>query len=564
MAQPEARRDELLAELALMDAEDQQDASACPLLFFSTERRPSQRPFFYDTNKVCALLSGNKAGKDECLTARVAILFSRGQYEPLDLPGSFGPFRNMPRIAYGKPLQAWYCVPELDLWQKAIVPKLLNYLPRELLDKKKSSDGSGYNRGDSTIYLLDGSTITGKSYAGFKQDEGKSEGHDLDLVCLSEVPPYFLYKEALSRTLATAGKIWLACTRNEKTCRYPMAWIRNEIIRHPPEVKASAYFLSSKENSDALAAEAEARGLADVAKELRDNWQDSWNLMTEEERAVQLGGEWSGQAGLVFPSFNETQHIYGVKGMTSDVFVQMANAGAGEIVAGMDHGKGHPTVVTYFYIASRPIEQLQIIEGDWIAIWEYYRTHATVVTHLPSLQKNHRRFRPKQYWCDPHMWDDMDAMAGCSPAALYSDPKLLRDIVQARHPGSKVDDLLPVAPLGKGLNKPGSVSAGVQIITAMLKRRDDPFPWPRLRLLPCVKWGKRSFEEWMEKDTEQSGGDDKYSEILKDPMDSFRYPIQRLVGLHCADPLPEQPRMPFDAVTGIAFDQLCSLRGLGV
>lgn len=571
MAQPDPTISglELDAELALLEAEDEADARACPLLYFTTKHRPSQKPFFYDESMVCALLSGNKAGKDECLTARLAILFSRGEYEPLDLPGSFAPFRNFKNVVYGRPMRAWYVCPELDLWRSLIVKKLLKYIPKELLDGKKSADGSGYNRGDETIYLLDGSSIVGRSSTGFKQDKGKSEGDDVDVVCLSEGQPEWLFDECMSRILSTNGMIWYAVTRNSKTCSYPLGYIRSRIVRHPPNVKTSSYALSSEENNEAAAKEADELGLSELAKAIRDHWTNTWNTMTEEQRAVQLGGEWSGQAGLVFPTFNETEHIYRVQDVPdaklADVFTALAAQGYGEIVAGMDHGKGHPTVVTYFYVAKRPIEGLRLIEGDWVAFWEYYRTHATIIDHLPQLQANHKRFHPKQYWCDPHMWDDIDAMAGCSPVMLYSSPKQLRDIVQARHPGVQVADLTTVAPMSKGLNRPGSVSAGVQVLSAMLKRRAEPFPWPRLRMTSAVKWGKRGFEEWMEKDTETGGSDDRYSETLKDPVDSFRYPIQRLSDLHCEADEPEPSwQIPVDAYTGAGLDQLCSLRGLGV
>ena len=569
MAELSAHIAELEAELALMDAEDEADARACPLLYFTTRNRPSQRPFFYDTSTVCALLSGNKAGKDECLTARLAILFSRGAYEPKDLPGAFDMFRNMPNIAYGKPLRAWYCCPELDLWRSLIVGKLLKYIPSELLDSRRSGDGKGYNRGDETIYFRDGSTITGKSYTGFKQEKGKSEGDDLDVVCLSEGAPEWLFDESMSRILATNGMIWYAVTRNSKTCHYSLAYIRSRIVRHPANVKTSSYALSSEENNEASAIEAEERGMPRLAQAIRQHWKNIWNMMTEEQRAVQLGGEWSGQAGLVFPAFNETDHVYRAEGIPDDklpdMFTALAAQGYGEIVAGMDHGKGHPTVVTYFYVARQPIEGLWLLEGDWVAFWEYYRAHANIIDHLPQLQANHKRFRPLEYWVDPHMMDGIDAMAGCAPSVLYARPDKLYAIAHAANKGVSAGDMTPIAPMRKGLNKPGSISAGVQVISGMLRRRAEPFPWPRLRMTSAVKWGKRGFEEWMEKDTETGGPDDRYSETLKDPVDSFRYPIHRLVGAaSIAEDDTPQWHVPIDSFTGAGLDQLCSLRGLGV
>lgn len=571
MAERETQLDavDIDAELAMIDEADEVAAVACPLLYFSTELRPSQRPFFYDTHKVCALLSENKAGKDRCMIARTAILFGRGKYEPFDMPGSFAPFMNMRSIALGLPLRAWYCTPKLSLWHTAIAPTLLHYIPHELLDAKKSSDGSGHNTSNATIHFRDGSTIVGRSYQDFKQHRQGVEGDELDWVLLSEGPEDWVFSQMLSRTRTTVGKICLAATRNQMTCQHSLAWIHHKIVRHTADVSVSYYYLTSGENTEALAIEAERKGLLDVAAAIREDRRNMWNMLTDAERSVQMGHEWSGQHGLVFGDFNEHDHIYEVPGVSAErvpeLFRGLADEGYGDIVAGMDHGQGHPTVAEYFFVASRPIEALRIIEGDWIGIDEYYRAHAHDVDHLPSLQEKQRQLRPSQYWCDPHMKDDPPAMAGCSPAALFSDPAAFQRIIQARHPGATLSDLTPIGPLDWGMNKAGSVSAGVRVIAAMLKKRADPFPWPRLRLArDCQPWLRRSFEEWMLK-PDGAGGDDLFSEILKDPADAARYVIHRLADYHTAVP-DERPRysVPVDRLTGMDLDQLCSLRGLGV
>jgi len=570
MGEPESDRlAQIDAELAVISADEVRGERDYPLLYFSTELRPSQRPFFYDMSKVCALLSENKAGKDRCMIARTAILFARGKYEPFDLPGSFAPFLTMRSIALGLPLRAWYCVPKLSLWHTTIAPVLLQYIPHELVDGKKSSDGSGHNTSNATIHFRDGSTIVGRSYQDFKQHKQGVEGDELDWVLLSEGPEEWVFKQMLSRTRTTVGKICLAATRNQQTCQHSLAWIHHQIVRHGPDVSVSYYYLTSGENTEALAIEAERKGLPDVAKAIRDDYRNMWNMLTEEERAVQMGHEWGGQHGLVFGNFNEHDHIYEVPGVPPDripvLFRGLADEGYGDIVAGMDHGQGHPTVAEYFFVASRPIAALQIIEGDWIGIDEYYRAHAQDVDHLPVLQEKQRQLRPMQYWCDPHMFDPDSAMAGCSPAELYQRPERFQKLIHALHPGAAFTDLTAVGPLDRGINKPGSLSAGVQVIAAMLRRRAAPFPWSRLRLAKgCQPWLRRSFEEWMLK-PEGAGGDDSYSEVLKDPMDACRYPVHRLVDLHTAVP-EERPRywVPVDRMTGLDLDQLCSLRGLGV
>jgi len=570
MGEPESNRiAEIDAELAMQAPDELLGERAYPLLYFSTRDRPSQRPFFYDTHKVCALLSENKAGKDECLIARTAILFGRGKYEPFDLPGSFAPFMNMRGIALGLPLRAWYCTPKLSLWHTQIAPKLLHYIPRELLDTKRSSDGSGHNTSNATIHFLDGSTIVGRSYQDFKQHRQGAEGDELDWVPLSEGPEEWVFKQMLSRTRTTGGKICLAATRNQATCQHSLAWIHHQIVRHTADVSVGYYYLTSGENTEALAIEAERKGLPDVAEALRADQRNMWNMLNEEERAVQMGHEWTGQKGIIFGSFNENDHVYEVPGVPAEripvLFRGLADEGYGDIVAGMDHGQGHPTVAEYFFVASRPLAALQIIEGDWIGIDEYYQAHTLDVDHLPSLQEKQRLLRPSQYWCDPHMFDPDSTMAGCSPAELYQCPEKLQKLIHALHPGASISDLTPVGPLDKGINKPGSIAAGIQVIAAMLKRRPAPFPWPRLRLAKgCQPWLRRSFEEWMLK-PEGAGGDDSYSELLKDPMDACRYPAHRLADFHTAVP-DERPRfaIPIDRITGMGLDQLCSLRGLGV
>ena len=552
---------DLEAEIDLLRAQEEQAKRAYPLLYFSVARRPSQRAFFADTNKVCALLSGNKAGKDYLLTHRLAIAYCRGKVVPIEMPDAFKPFEDMRSIREGTPLRTRYYMPDLKLWHTTIVPMLLGAIPYELRDGKKSSDGTGHNKSDSTIYTTDGGWVAGMSYTGFRQDEASSEGAELDFACLSEVSPHALFKQMLSRTLTTAGKVWLACTRNEKTCPYPMAWIRHEIIRAPKGSGISHYFLSTEENVTALVAELDEGGYPEAARQLRENWQQTKGMMTPEEIAVQLGGEWSGDASIVFGSFDAERHRYEVPDMTPAVFAVLAREGYGEIWCGMDHGEGHPTVVLYIFRALRPLSMLDIVEDDCIVFDEYYRANTKMIHHLPALQERQRQYQPKAYVCDPRMWGTAPQ---ASPALLYTRPELLQGMMRGVGMECRLQDMTPIGPLRPGHNR---VEVGIQVVAAMLAARPEPFAWPQLRILHvngrCMApMLVKALEEWQRKpNAAELSGEEKYSEHMKDPCDALRYFAMAVRGVAPQADAASEFKLPVD-YNGIPLNMLAGL-GMG-
>jgi phage terminase large subunit-like protein len=522
------RLEEIAAKRARLAQRQAERAAAVPLLNFSVKRRPSQAPFFSDTHKVCGLFSGNQAGKDYCLDARTAILYCRGKILPREMPNAFEPFRKMVAIQQGRPLAARYYVPVLDTWEKVIVPNLLMMIPAELRDGSRSSDGSGYNRSDQTLWLKDASWIKGLSYEGFRQDEQKAEGVRLDMVGFSEVPPEALYDQAYSRTLQTNGMVWIAATRNAKTCPYPMGWIRSRIIRKGDGKHVQHYMLSTRENAYATAEEIGGEAGAELIR----NFEATVAALSPEDRAAQIDGEWSGEGGVVFKSFNDDDHLYDIPGVTPELFVDLAKQGWGEIVAGFDHSGSGVTYVPYLYHAFKPIEELRLAPQDWITISEYSRADARCIDNLPALQENQRRFKPTDYFCDPSMWSDTAGMCGFAPAVLYSDPSRLLGLVRAKEPDAFLEDMTPIGPLRKACNAPGSVDMGVQIISAMLLKRVGKYPWPRFRLLKgYTPHAKRGFEEFFRNsDTVLANGGAKYSPHCKDQIDAHRYPLAAFAG----------------------------------
>jgi len=514
----ESREDRLkglLAQRAALKAKDRRDAKRSPLLFFSTRLRPAQTAFFRDANKASAVLSGNQAGKDECMVVWLNILFGRGKYLPRDMPWAFDAFRDMPAIAYGTPLSAWYCVPELDLWRSVIVPKILKYAPRELLDSSKSADPNrpGYNRGDETIYWRDGSTITGKSYTGFRQDKGKSEGHPLDAVGMSEVPPEWLFDEAWSRTLSTSGKIRVVCTRNEKTCHYPMAWIRRRIIRAPKGSGMSHHFFSTYENQMALAQEADEAGFPEVAAAHRLNWQRTWDSLSPEDRAVQLGGEWSGMGGIVYKVFDENLHNYNSEASgrhaTPADFIALRDNGYGRIFAAMDHGCAHATCIAYFFVCTEPVPALELVEGDHIIIGEYRKEGWRVPQHIPLVKERHDVFKPEHIRADRHMWD----------AEATGQPPIVQMYGEALYGKGQPHGFVSAN------NVANTVTTGVNRVTTMLMPRIGNYPWPQLRMLrEDIPFIWEAFFSYQEKaNAKELSGDDKFREEYADEMDTVRY-----------------------------------------
>ncbi len=530
-------RDTLLRGIAAKKA-------ACPIKYFSTGGRPSQTPFFYDKHPITAVVAGRGAGKTMAVRARTVMAMTG--IEPLALPGSLALLPKPPIH-----IRDW-CVDLTRVVDEVLLPLYWELIPPALLDLDHGR--RGYNSEKHSIRLLTGTTAMFMSH---ELRKGAQEAAAVDINDFCEIPPERTYASQKARIFRRPlPYMWIEGTRAGQAMPWDVQWVDRRILRGGDGDAVSWHELDTMENLNAIAAE--QGGTEEGIEAILLRQKQIIDSMTDEERAVVVGGLADWTPGIIYKTYCDALHTYDVEGMTADVFVGMAREGWGDIWCGMDYGGAHPTVVEYCYVAKRPLPEVQIVEGDWIVIHEYYRANANVVHHLPALQERQRKFRPRMYVCDPHMWDKRPVVA---PAFLYAKPELLQRVETALGSARKLTDLTPIGPLRPGNN---NVDTGIQMVSALLMPRAEPFPWPRLRILRGqAPWLRRGLLEWQRKaDCELRVGEDKYTEHMKDPCDSLRYLVVAQPDRGNVPVGDYAPAVPVDPNTGIPLNYLTGLGGL--
>ena len=491
-------RDALLRRIA-------EKRAACPIKYFSTEGRPSQTPFFYDAHPITAVVAGRGAGKTMAVRARTVEAMTG--IEPLSLSGSLELLPKPPIH-----VRDW-CVDLTRVVDEVLLPLYWALIPPALLDTAYGR--RGYNSEKHSLRLLNGSSVMFMSH---ELRRGAQEAAAVDINAFCEIPPEATYTSQKARIFRRPlPYMWIEGTRAGQAMPWDVQWIDRRILRGGDGDAVSWHELDTRENLDAIANEqgVTEEGVAAV----KERQEQIIASMTDEERAVIVGGKADWTPGIVYKQYHDAVHTYDVAGMTREIFAALASEGYGDIWCGMDYGVGHPTVVEFVYIAKRPFRELKIIEGDWIVVAEYYRANANIVHHLPVLQEFQRLFRPQMWICDPHMYDKKPMIA---PVVLYVRPDILQKVETALGSPCKLPDLTPIGPFRPGDN---NVQAGIEVVSGLLAPRVEPFPWPKLRILQrAAPWLRRSFQEWQRKpDAELRVGEDRYSEHMKDAADALRY-----------------------------------------
>jgi len=516
----ELEGDDLDARIERLGRELMVDNPAASLMSF--EPWSMQQKFFYDDHMVCFVTSGNKAGKDYILCTRLAIAVTR--VEPIAL-------RDSLRYVPESPIHCRYYVPVAQTWEKSILPMLLEMIPAEFRNTARSADGSGYNQKDSTLHLLDGGWIQGCTYTGHKQDEARSQSVRLNLACLSEVPPQDLYDQLVgARTMLDPGsKVWGAMTMDARLSKYPMGWVRKRIILGG-DPNVTRLKISTRENVYGVAGIYKRSGRPDLAKQLIDGFEARWNALSPQDRAAQIEGEWAGMEGIVYNRFDEHENAYlDGEDVDPEVWAKLAQKGYGIVETGWDYGKAAPTSIQYYFLCRKGVEELQLVENDVIQFTEYYRAGARVPEHLPRVIELHKQLRPSAYFFDPHMDDSQD-----------DAPSVIRQYASAM---SQVCGPINVHP---GNNSPGSVDAGVEFVARLLTKREEPFPWPQLRVVkPRCPNAWESYICWsLVKGAENLASGEKYEEEYKHANDCTRYFLSRHGELRPPEPAWEAKPKP--------------------
>ena len=261
-------------------------------------------------------------------------------------------------------------------------------------------------------------------------------------------------------------------------------------------------------------------------------------ILPPEEVAIMLDGTGGVTMGQIFKRYDENIHTY--RGLGPEGFIALRDKGYGDFWCGMDHGGAHPTVVVYVFIATHPAPSLQLVEGDYVQVWEYYKAGSSVPSHIPRLKALHEKFKPKAYFCDPHMWDDDAKQPGRTVARDYGEAG--------------------IRPMYRGNNQ---VDPGIQAVDRLLMPRAGDFPWPRFRLVArCNQHTEDGFRIWSTKpDAMERSGSDKYSEVEKDTMDAVRYLVRAAPERHAH--IAQMPPVAVDGATGVPLDMFCALDAVG-
>lgn len=481
------------------------------------------KDFFYDDRLCIFIDGGNRSGKTTAVLNR-ASMAATGK-ESLFTPGALKCIRQPPPIA----TRIW-CEDILRCVREVLVPTLKRWLPPGMLDEKNGVDG--FNKETSQLRLTNESFFEMMSY---NLPGKKGESSKRDFVIFDELPSQSLFDRQWGRILDSGGRIWISATINEGLTKRDESWLGRRIKRGDKSV-FGRYTLDTK-TMVMMIAESEGGKRGDDIRRVF-NAIESGRVVSAEARDIILYGKGGVLGGVVYKQYDAHANTYEIEGAEPRHFLELVQRGYGDIYAGMDHGADHPTVIVYCYVAKRPVESLNLVEGDYVQIGEYFQRGLKVSQHIPAVLEYHRQLGPKAYFCDPHMWDrDEKVLSGPTVAYMYSEAG--------------------IGPLYRGDNS----EAGVHEVASMLCPRIGNFTWPRYRLLPRVNPETvDAFESWSNKpDSRERSGLDRYSEAHKDPMDSVRYLVRGHPDRQ-GEPAPE-PVMAseINAYTGVPLNLMQSL-----
>jgi len=417
-------------------------------------------------------------------------------------------------------------------------------LPPALLDESKGT--RGFNKGDSTLHLTNGSWVQFLSYS---MPAMKGESAAIDIVAFDEPPTEGIYDSQYARLATRGGHMIGAMTLDEQRATHGIQWVGRRIVRRENADGTEADWVEwwrcpTWANFKAMIAEAPTAIEAERIQRGYDNWRAG---LTEQERAVVLDGYGGYLTGLVYPDFRESTHAsYGL--VPPKDFAVLVRKGYGEIRCGLDYGLNHPTAMVWVYRHKKPaIPSLQLAEGDCIVYRVYkqggYRIKQNIarVRHL-STDADERLEPVLAVWADESIWSD-DGKEGLNVGQTF------------------VRDLRPWPVRRQSFRRK---KAGHERIRAMLAEREGAVPWPQLRFCKgvCKPLVMEMYEYHYKPESQRTGkSPDETNDLHDDAVDALRYaltsiPVARTrQSLH----LPGAPRHP---ITGVPLSNHVPLERL--
>ena len=511
------------------------DARAYPIAYY--QPRVTTLPFHMDcVHRTRFLLGGNRSSKSFSLIAEIVMAITG--IESIYTPGACSKFRKPPLM-----VRHW-CDGLKRVVPGVLLPIYYQLLPPSMLDESKGS--GGFNKGDGTLHLTNGSWVQFLSYS---MPARAGVAAELHVVGFDEPPTEDLYNSQYARVSTTGGHLLGAMTLDEHRATHSIQWVDRRIIRrenadgsHAPHVEW--WQIDAWTNFAAMIAEAETPEEAAAIQSGYDNWA---NGLSDEEADVVLYGKGGYLTGLVYSDFRESTHAsYDL--VAPAEFPELVRKGYGEIRCGLDYGMNHPTAMVWIYRHKRPaIPSLQLAEDDCIVYRVYKKAGLRIkqniarIRHLSTDAKG--RLEPVlAVWADESIWSD-DGKEGLNVGQTF------------------VRDLKPWPVRRQAFRKKKS---GHERIRQMLAARGGATPWPQLRLCKgvCKPLVTEMYEYHYVAESYRTGkSPDETNDLNDDAVDALRYGVISIPAARVRKG-PQLPGAQRHPVTGMPMSSYVPLRRL--
>lgn len=408
-------------------------------------------------NRIC--VAGNRAGKTEG-GAREAGFTSTG----------FHPYREVTTPNIG-----WVVTLDREIGISVVRPKILRYLPTDMVKRVTTDDVP-------MIELHNGSVIKFKSA---ESKWSKFQSAAVDWVWYDEEIPEKIFRECRIRLIDRRGCWWMTLTPVNG-----ITWIYHELIKPSidgdiPLSRLELFNWSSLDNT-ALS---------------REEFDEVFAGMSEDERRIRMAGEWVNRTGLILSEFDERVH------MVDPIPIPEW----WPVLGGLDQGTGHP-----FGAFLTTVDE----EGGLLC-WSTYRQSRRLISdHCIAIVQ---RFQKTMPWrVNQEVYDQVFDERGHRKAPPRQH--LLRDVRWAIDP-SAAQTKLELIPYGiVAENAIRDWDAGIERFNQLLRDRKEGRPGIRFVRGQCNEFVMEA-RTWSWKSAVEDGQKPTPNKVGDDVCDAGRYTV---------------------------------------
>ncbi len=386
---------EAAAEIERLNAVLERDKRANPLGYYIANPTPTL--FHQSSVRERWLFGGNQSSKSHSCCAELARWMLHQRTMRGRLPNGDVINITCPLPKEGKSLKARYYALDFNKIREILLPKLLGFLPRELINTKRGRDGYNSDTHIFSVHNRAGGPDHEVHFATYDQDLHKAEGGEFDIVAYDEPPPKLLYDANKLRLLAKGGYVWGAMTPLELEIPWDVSWVFHEIECKVDNVNLACWRINTLENKRNLDPEVFRR---------------VFGQMSKEQKKTRMRGEFAFLSGLVYKQFDPEIHL--VKPF--DV-MKRVERGQGTLYRALDHGYNNPTACLWFYVEG---------EGEDTCAYvyrEYLESGYLVSENCENILELSKGEPIECTFADASMWD-VNAQTGRTNESLYFDADL--------------------------------------------------------------------------------------------------------------------------------------------